>query len=387
MKRSRVRAHGAQLLAGAAFIIVMFLTHSAPVIAEVAESKLFENATLTADELRAAMATYHRIVLRDVVVEGFLIIPSEMEALSGEDVTFAGRVEADYSERETTRDIELNFARFEEPVNLSFSTWRQIFCSECVFEQDVTMAYVRAENLQIRDSRFVGRLDLARSNVEALGLFNVSLEDGGDLTGATATSLGTAGLTSREPIEVEWSFFGDKWFEAANDRLQSSEPSAQRYAALEIEADFRFWRQNFDRLGRESDVWLVNRQLALFHRDHFLRPTDASWWTTAAIDITTGYGTAPYRIFLLSFLAIVIFGVAYLGLGAVQPAGDDMPAPSRVLFALVYSLETFVPLVRITSRSTWNWEIDEHYNALVMLETLLGIVASVIAGYSLRYIL
>jgi hypothetical protein len=81
---------------------------------------------------------------------------------------------------------------------------------------------------------------------------------------------------------------------------------------------------------------------------------------------------------------IFLFGFVYWFADPFQPVRSDALAKKPLfLFSLLYSLDSFVPVVNVSGVKEWGWVVANEYRWLVLIERVLGLTTSVLAAYSI----
>ena len=62
--------------------------------------------------------------------------------------------------------------------------------------------------------------------------------------------------------------------------------------------------------------------------------------------------------------------------------GRGVSGRFRPVYALLYSLDTFVPLVDITGVKGWGCALSQQFRGLELAERLLGVIIASLAAYS-----
>ncbi len=61
------------------------------------------------------------------------------------------------------------------------------------------------------------------------------------------------------------------------------------------------------------------------------------------------------------------------------------PRTPRPLFSLMFSIESFIPILDVTGVKEWGWDLQPGYRWLAVVERLLGLLILYSAAYSLTY--
>ena len=127
------------------------------------------------------------------------------------------------------------------------------------------------------------------------------------------------------------------------------------------------------------DDWAAAAQVEwLDRRLCSLSPSEADWYLLHALDLTTRYGTQPWRAALFGLGVIILFGLLYLpNRISIHTEGTAFSASLADCFLL--SASAFV-------RLGWTrWQVSGPAHGLVVIEGLLGwmtwglLVASLVA--------
>lgn len=148
----------------------------------------------------------------------------------------------------------------------------------------------------------------------------------------------------------------------------SDEKGDQRWGAvLDLAAKNRPYSRDvyrrledyFNRIGQTKladDTYIEGRRR---QRAEGVEP--ALWWLRSVLaDYLVRYMRAPLRVFLASIAVVVIGWLVFLPAGAVEPrAGDAKTIPQ--FNALWFSLESFIPVVKLDTAEHWRPKLDARY--------------------------
>jgi hypothetical protein len=287
--------------------------------------------------------------------------------------------------------IEIHGSIFEGPVDFYHAQISELTLVACEFKSTVSLHSVRTTYLNADDSTFHDRVTLVNSRItKDLYLVDVGFLGYSNFSGAVVggrTDL--LRVYSSAPIQIEWALLGDKWLSRwegwATDPTQDSAEAKSRQR--QIESELRFWKRNFDALGQKRDALEVNRELILFHRRHFLDRSQLDWWLSYFLDWPNNYGTQPYRPVSVGVLVIVFFAFVYFLLSVFEststtPSVHSMAKSTRIGYSIIYSLNAFIPLVKLVDEDKWGWRISKGYRWLELSEKGLGLIITLLAAYS-----
>jgi hypothetical protein len=111
------------------------------------------------------------------------------------------------------------------------------------------------------------------------------------------------------------------------------------------------------------------------------------WLGSVVRELPNRYGTEPYLPIIFGLIVILVCGVVYWLANPFVPAADPPRTRSkspRFFFAMLYSVETFVPILKVTGIKDWGWVIkDSAWRWLEAFEGLAGGLLTILAAYSL----
>jgi hypothetical protein len=363
-----------------------------------------KNRKIAASELERILRKEKGAELQDVQVIGLLYLPN-VKLFSAYHVKFSGGLFASTpdaprpgieSSHILSKDvkrglIEIRYSLIEGPVDFYHAQVSELILVACEFKGTVSLHSVKTTKLTANGSTFHDRVTFVNSRIaEHIALVDVSFLSYSNFSGAVVG--GHADLLrvySSVPIQIEWALLGDKWLSiwegwATDPTLDSAEAKSRQ---RQIETELRFWKRNFDALGQKRDALEVNRDLILFHRRHFLDRSQLDWWLSYFLDWPNNYGTQPYRPVLVGVLVIVFFIGVYFLLRVFEPtstapSGHSMANSTRIGYSVIYSLNAFIPLVKLVDEDKWGWRISKRYRWLELSESALGLIISLLAAYS-----
>lgn len=256
-------------------------------------------------------------------------------------------------------------------------------CELCRIDGDLVLGSHSAQLVELLSSSGQGAISL-RGRIDQFVAPNVRFEQPVDIESARLSRLYFPCRRS-QTVYVRWEQLRLAWLEpivAGLDRQKDERAVAQR-----LRREAQCWRDDLKANGRESDARHANHAAIQLNRDHVLRKwTSLDWWAAWILELPTSYGTAPWRLLLVSIGLIVLCAVVYAVVDPFEREGDAAPRPKNPLplFSLLFSIETFVPVLQVTGVKDWGWHIGtSRLRWLEAFEGLLGGVLLLLAGYSL----
>jgi hypothetical protein len=113
--------------------------------------------------------------------------------------------------------------------------------------------------------------------------------------------------------------------------------------------------------------------------------TKAKYSLSFVPQIYKSYGTRPWQPVLLGLIVVLLFAVLFYWFRVFEPEPEKIQRPisPRPVFCMLYSIDTFVPIVTTTGVRNWGWQITDRYRWLEALERAAGVALSVAATISL----
>jgi hypothetical protein len=402
---------------------LLWSAHSGP-----ARKATFANSaapsTLTVDSTTTSLCRRTAI---DQLQSGFTCngerlgsIAASYDTLRIANVTVLGMLRLDYAQTTESRPrpavIIANGVTFAGPVVVNGLRGTSLRFVGCTFNSVLNLAGDTVAMLDLRLNRYAGAVilmnDVARSFVangsafhgtaefnnisaEAVNLIDDQFFQVADFTGAHIGVLKAERIRAAEPIRITWVQFGDTWerwmaptLRTAHDWTRASVMDPRNLHA--VEQELQFWRANFDRLNEEGDKRAVNLELIRFRRTCMDQPWSMRY-ASYLMELPTAYGTAPLRLVWTTALLIGAYATVYYLLdrrakecfSTQKKDGEAIDRHPRALFALMYSLDTFLPFVEITGVKQWGWCIAGRARWIEVSERVVGIVTVAIATYCL----
>jgi uncharacterized protein YjbI with pentapeptide repeats len=283
---------------------------------------------------------------------------------------------------------------FENDLNID-GIFGSINFDHCRFNRNVRLYVVRSPNLIIRSSEFLGSVTF---NVDVTGftLFECDFAKSVNLYGAKfgktkGNAINITRITSKEPIQISWEQFGEKWLQDLISSRNLGDPEARESNIRHILTELEFWRDNFSRLGHKRDATEVLYQINEYVRVWVpeLQPSRLERYAGLLLKWPSRFGTRPFRPLWLALVVICFFAVIYWIKDPFTEKDKTKPPtkPRRPLaiFALMYSIDTFVPAIDISRVREWGWELTPSYRWVAVAERLVGLLIVYAAAYSLTY--
>ena len=274
---------------------------------------------------------------------------------------------------------------FKDTAEFYLSNFEDFHCESCIFDKDANFHSIEAKSFWLNKSVFNEHAIFVSVIVD--GLFNladVSFEKTVDFSGAVIGTLNPIRVRSNQPINILWEQFGDAWLADFYSWALVVEAEEQISRLRQIEMALQFWRKNFQQIGLKKDELIANRELITLRRKYFIGHMSVEWWASFLLGLPSSYGTSPFRPFVVGFFIIVIFGVIYRIKDPYFKNKDIvLEKRPKLLFSILYSLDTFIPFIDITGIKEWGWVIKGEYRWLEVFERILGLTISSLAAYSL----
>ncbi|MGH9968824.1 MAG: pentapeptide repeat-containing protein [Pyrinomonadaceae bacterium] len=282
---------------------------------------------------------------------------------------------------------------FEEDLQIS-GAYISILFEHCHFKRNVDFYLVETLTLTMRDCDFLGA---ASFNIDVSGFqlrecdFAKTVSLYGTTFDQNQGAINMTYLSTREPIRIFWSQFGDKWLEGLKKAADDlGNPSLRESNLRQILSELEFWKDNFSKLGHHRDAAEVNYEIIQFARQNkiSLGRDKVEWWASLILSWPSRYGTHPYRPVWLGLLVIFIFGFVLWVKDPFMPDDSNTkpkPREPRLLFAMMYSVNTFFPIIEVTGVKNWGWQPIGAYRWLIVIERIFGLLILYVAAYSLTY--
>jgi hypothetical protein len=353
------------------------------------QTATFHGGSVSASKIQRFLE--HRPVkLTNVKVKGafYLLGGSHLEA---KNVTFKGTVEgAGACEVCPLREgdkasASIENGTFKRQVDFyggpEFASFE---CTSCVFSGFVYWHSLQADSLDLLRSVFEDDVILAAANIKDFNLADAAFRRELDLSGASIADFNTTRIRASEPILTGWSELGgDRWAEDRLDWARYDEGSGQR--PKQVEAEFRFWKRNFADIGDKPAELKANYYLIKLNRELEFDPTHLDWWAAVILGGPSAFGTKPFRPLLIAAVLVALFAIVYW----VGDCFRDKDHPdkrlrgrTRPLFATFFSLDTFIPVIKLSGVDDWEWRLHGGWRWLGVAEKVFGVLLTAAAAYS-----
>jgi len=197
---------------------------------------------------------------------------------------------------------------------------------------------------------------------------------------STWLSFQSAKLATLSDQETSWPARGRLFLDGFTyERLEEDSP-IERVKWLRLQRSDRFLPQPYEQLafvlrnmGHERLARAVmiekNRDHARFLSEHggWSRFLTYEWWWYNVLGALIGYGYRPILPFGISLVVVVIgWGVFRAGKKLMSPTSDTAEKISA-FSALLYSIESFIPLFRLDQAANWEPNVNRHEHFVVPL--------------------
>ena len=257
------------------------------------------------------------------------------------------------------KEAHFDDTRFHDHASFSDSRFRRLADFQSAVFDDILFL----------DAHFPGTLDLRHASGPYVDLRPPTTDAARLAHDDTTTAAAQVYLqdTRFARMVLDWPALAGK---VATDDTTSVEDLRPVYSILRHHLQL----QGLDSWAAAAQVEWLDRRLCS------LPPSDADWYLLHILNLTTRYGTQPWRAVLFGLGAIILFGLLYIPHRAsIRAAGTDVPAGFADCFQL--SASAFV-------RLGWaRWQMSGTARGLVVVEGLLGwatwglFVASVVAFF------
>ena len=285
---------------------------------------------------------------------------------------------------------------FERDVKVD-GIYQNIMFEDCHFKGNVQFYVVRSLTLTIRNCEFLGSV-VFNMDVVGFTLRECDFSKTVNLYGAEfgkATAINITRNTTKEPIRILWSQFGEKWLRDLitstnlGGNARQSDSTERQTNIRHVLTELEFWRENFDKLGHKRDATEVLYEINEYVRVQGIQPRTLDYYLGFLLKWPSRFGTRPYRPLWLGLIVVLIFALLYWIKDPFTEKDKSKPPSKprtpRSIFALMYSIDTFVPIFELTRVKDWGWEISPPYRWVAVVERLLGLLIFYAAAYSLTY--
>jgi hypothetical protein len=260
--------------------------------------------------------------------------------------------------------------------------YAELSCFQCTFTKPVHVDASRVDSLRLDFSSVTRPLAIVRSDIDILEIEDTDFGSSVDLTGSRINIFDMP-CVNGQVVYIAWSQFGKKWLQGMLGGEDLKSPTGRADVANAQHA-LSCWQADFTQIGSDNDALTAHHEAIKLQRK--ITPMWTWAWLSAwALELRDGYGTAPWRPVAISAGIIVLFALIYTLTNAFQQAGDTPPVAKSplLLFALAYSLETFIPVFSVTGIKQWGWRIQSWVRWLEVAEAVLGAIFTLLSAYSI----
>jgi hypothetical protein len=383
--------------------------------------QVIKDKEVTASEIQRILKEKSGIKLENVHVKGRLILPERFDLVVAKNVVFdagmdGGRPEVASEKTKASGRLELEEVSFLGSVDFYLGEYLDLKMEHSTFEKDATFHSLVVPCFWLSGSSFEGQATFTNLTVHYLQLTDVKFKEGADFSGAViADELSALRMRTGKPILIRWEQFGETWYREGLDWAIETDKERKEFLAnyeearkqlpflpekpdpplsdedersrlKQVEAELGFWKRNFEQLGFQIDARRANYRINEVRRDHFSSyPAKATNWV---LEKPNGFGTNPYRPLFYSIVIILAFALLYFRRDpfiekAAPPETPSRPKHPLIIFALLYSIDTFIPVVTVTGVKNWGWTIAADYRWTELTERLIGLALTSLAAFSL----
>jgi hypothetical protein len=288
--------------------------------------------------------------------------------------------------------IKFYNSMFGSDSSFYLSKFDDFECNRCTFESNVTFHSVTANSLWLNGSHFRGNVFFVAVKIKtSLNLADTIFDKAVDFSGAVIEDLNPIRLTSSQPIMIRWSQFGAEWVHKFY-AWALAVSGADRISRLrQLETALQWWQNNFAQLGYKSDQLEANCELIQLRRNYFTEKFSWDWLTSVVLELPSRYGTRPYRPLKVGATVILCFGLIFWFMDPFEqknPADPRLlPRRPRILFSVLFSIDTFLPFVNVTGVKEWGWAMKPRFRWVELTERILGVAVSALAAYNISQVL
>jgi hypothetical protein len=381
---------------------------------------VIEDKEVTDSQIQKVLESKGRIKLKNVQVKDRLVLPRTFDLFVAENVVFeagmeGGRSELTPEDEPASGRLQVADTKFLGPVDFTGGKYLDVKMEDSIFQEDAIFHSLVTDCFWLTHSTFQGQVIFSNLDVRFLQLTDVKFNNVADFGGAVIDDFDAVRIRTEKPILIEWEQFGEKWFRSNLDwavetdeeyeELSAAFPEfkklhpelglpetyvrlsegAERSRLKQIEVELGFWKRNFEELGLHADARHANYRINELRRTYFSSfPAKSTIWV---LEKPNGFGTNPYRPLVYSTVIILAFWLLFLRRDPfIEKETPEIPRrPKRplVIFALLYSIELFIPVVTVTGVENWGWVIAPNYRWAELTERLMGLVLTSLAAFSL----
>lgn len=276
--------------------------------------------------------------------------------------------------------------------NCEFLGWSSLYLAssdrvsfeQCVFKNRAYFHSLRTPQLTLLRSVFYDDVILAAATLDYVNLVDTKFHDILDFSGATLGSVNTSRMRVLGDVLVQWDMFGNDWLSDNLSWALAVSGHNRQSRLLQVISHLTFWKTNFEQLGQRDDAFKVSYELNRVKLQYIYDKSQFKWWHAKFFGLVNDYGAQPYRPIVLGAVMVFVYALIYFLSGNFVATRDDAePLRPKWLFCLLYSVETFTPLLSITGLGTWAWRPGHSLRWVVVSERLIGLGLVALAIYSI----
>jgi uncharacterized protein YjbI with pentapeptide repeats len=339
---------------------------------------VIENATLTTrdvvfdDEVTIWLGGDSALDLRDTRFKGSVELispeppglPCGHCSLKAGQVTFDGRVQFSGRFFNDQGKLELTDSTFSRP-SVFAGNFTTLECTGCEFKSTATFTDATIERLDLTDAVFDEPPDFSHAR------------------------LGAAELPCfrGKPLYITWSQLDRAWLQRKLDRAGgtgSGESFGPALGYQQLKNALLCWRDNLNAIGFQRDATEVHRAAVLIARDHLDSKPSTAWVFAWAPELIDGWGTRPWQPFVVGAGFVIVYFIAFATMSSYfeEAKPDPVAREPIVVFAFFYSVETFIPILKVTGVKDWGWRTKGPARWVEVSEAFVGAILSALAAYS-----
>jgi hypothetical protein len=337
-----------------------------------------------ADELMQDLRGGGKVLLpAGSVVTGELLL-EDGDYLTAKGVTFAGPVSTPPEPMGTrTGSLILSESHFKDTAIIAGLSFGTFDCSRCTFDRDADFHSIVVDRMVLDRAVFKGAAGFITATFGRFDLRDTRFDKGASFAAARIEEFHPARLQTGAPIVIAWDQFNPEWAEgrrAVVFDLEKGDEDRDRRAA-QLREEFRFWRRNFDDLEVDEDAREANYALVKLERREDFGVLKPNTWAPYVLALASGYGTDPYRPFWMAVLAVAIFAAIFWPIGFQKTTNTSttvMAGRFWPVFAIGFSVQTFVPFLTIPGIKDSDWEL----RCFWWLEPVEGVIGVLVFGFA-----
>jgi hypothetical protein len=351
-----------------------------------------QKSHLSAEEFARRVKNNPKLELTNVTVDGDVSITNlEFKTVN---VDFSGDVRLEPPNRSSDPKFsatEVNYqfeqTKFAGSVIAGYvaanSSLANLEFDHSRFENDFVLRDAYVSDMSFIDVIIAGRAYFEGSRVDFLTILKTHFAGGASFTAVTILDTTFKDITADAPLKISLDQLGLATLERMTDFAHRDPSDDQNQFAL---ATLQFLRKNFEELGQLDEAAQVRYAIIQIKREVEWKKYGGKYLISFVPQLYNSYGTRPWQPVVAGLIFIVLFSILYFFLPAFEPDPEkdlQRPRSPDLLFCLLYSLDTFIPIVTISGVRNWGWRVADSVRWLEVLETAIGAALSVAATISL----